>query len=84
MERRLFLGAFFTEGNEMEEAVDWRSRSEPMTPPVLPPPKCRCFCRLMSPGGGEGCASGEPGFGSLSLTRAGRSGSGTGLGAGLR
>lgn len=31
-ERRLFLGAFFTEGREMEEAVDCRSRSEPITP----------------------------------------------------
>ncbi len=35
-ERRLFLGAFFTEGREMEEAVDCRSRSEPITPlPLL-------------------------------------------------
>lgn len=82
-ERRLFLGAFFTEGREMEEAVDCRSRSEPITP-LLPPPNCWCFCRLISPEGGEGCASGERGLGSLSLTCAGRSGSGMGLGAGVR
>lgn len=36
-ERRLFLGAFFTEGREMEEAVDCRSRSEPMIPPLPGP-----------------------------------------------
>lgn len=66
-DRRLFLGAFFTEGREMEEAVDCRSRSEPITPP-LPPPNCWCFCRLISTEGGEGCASGEPGPGSLSRT----------------
>lgn len=83
-ERRLFLGPFLTEGREMEEAVDCRSRSEPITPPPLPPPKCWCFCRLMSPEAGEGGASGEPGLGSLSLTLAGRSGSGTGLGDGVR
>lgn len=82
-ERRLFLGAFFTEGREMEEAVDCRSLSEPITPP-LPPPNCWCFCKLISPEGGEGCASGEPGLGSLSLTCAGRSGSGIGLGEGVR
>lgn len=82
-ERRLFLGAFFTEGREMEEAVDCRSRSEPITPP-MPPPNCWCFCRLISPEGGEGCASGEPGLGSLSLTCAGRSGRGMGLGEGVR
>lgn len=34
-ERRLFFGVFFTEGREMEEAADCRSRSEPITP--LPP-----------------------------------------------
>lgn len=60
------------------------SLSEPMTPPLPLPPKWRCFCRLISPGGREGCASGEPAFGSLSLTRAGRSGSGTGLEVGVR
>lgn len=66
-ERRLFLGAFFTDGREMEEAADCRSRSEPITP-LLALPNCWCFCRLISPEGGEGCASGEPGLGSLSLT----------------
>lgn len=59
-ERRLFFGAFFTEGREMEEDVDCRSRSEPITPPT-PPPNCWCFCRLISPEGVEGCASGDPG-----------------------
>lgn len=34
-ERRLFFGAFFTEGKVMEDAVDCRSLSEPITP--LPP-----------------------------------------------
>lgn len=82
-ERRLFLGAFFTEGREMEEAVDCRSRSEPMTPP-LPGPSCWCFCKLISPEGGEGCASGEPGLGSRSLPCAERSGSRIGLGEGVR
>lgn len=82
-ERRLFLGAFFTEGREMEEAVDCRSRSEPITPP-LPRPSCWCFCKLISPVGGEGCASGEPGLGSLSLTWAERSGIWMGLGEGVR
>ena len=82
-ERRLFLGAFFTEGRDMEEAVDCRSLSEPITP-LFPPPSCWCFCRLISPEGGEGCASGEPGLGSLSLTCAGRSGSGMRLGEGVR
>lgn len=67
----------------MEEAVDCRSRSEPMTPP-LPGPSCWCFCKLISPEGGEGCASGEPGLGSLSLACAERSGSRIGLGEGVR
>lgn len=68
----------------MEEAADCRSRSEPITP-TLPPPSCWCFCRLISPEGGEeGCASGEPGLGSLSLASAGRSGRGMGLGEGVR
>lgn len=83
-ERRLFLGAFFTEGREIEDAVDCRSRSEPITPLLLLPPNCWCFCRLISPEGGEGCASGEPGLGNPSLTCAGSSGSGMGLGAGVR
>lgn len=52
-ERRLFLGAFFTEGREMEEAVDWRSRSEPITP-LFPLPNCWCFCGFISLEGGEG------------------------------
>lgn len=82
-ERRLFLGAFFTEGREMEEAVDWRSRSEPITP-LFPLPNCWCFCRLISPEEGKGCASGEPGLGNLSLTCGWKSGSGTGLGVGVR
>lgn len=38
----------------------------------------------MSLEAGEGGASGEPGLGSLSLTLAGRSGSGMGLGEGVR
>lgn len=79
-DRRLFFGAFFTEGREIEDAVDCRSRSEPVTSPS----SGRCFCRLISGGGGEGCASGEPGLGSLSLACAGRSGSGMGLGEGVR
>lgn len=41
-ERRLFLGPFFTDGREMEEAVDCRSRSEPITLP-LPTDSCWCF-----------------------------------------
>jgi len=68
-ERRLFIGAFFTECRETEDAADCRSRSEL---------GCRCFCRLISGGGGEGCASGEPG--SRSRACAGRRGSGTGPG----
>lgn len=82
-ERRLFLGAFFTEGREMEEAVDWRSLSDPITS-LLPPLSCWCFCRLISPKGGEGSASGEPGLGSLSLASPERSGNGMGLGEGVR
>lgn len=82
-EKRLFLGAFFTEGREMEEAVDCRSRSEPIIQP-LPPPSCWSLCMLISPEGGEGCATGEPGLGSLSLTCAETSGSWIGLGEGLR
>ncbi|TNN35051.1 hypothetical protein EYF80_054790 [Liparis tanakae] len=73
-ERRLFFGAFFTEGRETEEAADCRSRSEP---------GCRCFCRLIS-GGGEGCAGGEPGPGSRSRAWGGRRGSGTGPGEEVR
>lgn len=77
-ERRLFLGAFLTDGSEIEEAVDWRSRSEPM-----PPPSGWCFWRLVSlEDKGEGCASGEPWLGSLSRAWAGRSGSGMGLAEG--
>lgn len=82
-EKRLFFGAFFTEGREMEEAVDCRSRSEPIIS-ELPPPSCWCFCRLSCPDGGDGCASGEPGLGSRSLACAGSSGRGMGLGEGER
>jgi len=70
-EKRLFLGAFFTEGREMEEAVDCRSWSEP-NPPPLPPPNCWCFSRLISTEGEGGCVRGEPEPGSLSLTCGGR------------
>lgn len=81
-ERRLFFGAFFTEGNVMEDAVDCRSLSEPITP--SPPPKGWCFCRLISPKDGEGCPRGEPEPGILPLTCAGRSGRDMGLGEGVR
>lgn len=52
--------------------------------PLFPLPNCWCFCRLISPEGGKGCASGEPGLGNLSLTCGWKSGSGTGLGVGVR
>lgn len=55
-ERRLFLGPFLTDGREMEEAVDWMSRSEPM-----PPPSTGCLWRLVSlEDKGEGWDRGEP------------------------
>lgn len=61
--------------------MDWRSLSEPITPPS--PPNCWCFCRLISPAGGEGGASGEPELGSRPLTWVeGRLGRGMGLGEG--
>ncbi|PWA32402.1 hypothetical protein CCH79_00011977 [Gambusia affinis] len=69
-ESRLFFGAFFTDGRETEEVADCRSRSESMTP-TFPAPSCCCcccFCVLISPGGGERCAGGEPALGSLSRT----------------
>lgn len=43
-ERRLFFGAFLTEGRLMEEAAEWRSLSDPEPP--RSPLSC---CRLISP-----------------------------------
>lgn len=82
-EMRLFLGAFFTEGRDMEEPEDCMSRSEPMTP-LLPQPSCWGFCKLISLEGGEGCARGEPAPGNLSLACAETCGCWMGLGDGVR
>lgn len=80
-ERRLFFGAFFTDGKVTAD-VDCMSLSEPLSP--SPPPRGWCFCRLISPGEGEGCPRGQPELGTLPFTCAGRSRRETGLREGVR